>query len=394
MSKQEPEYRTQADLLYTLENGSPDEQDIALARLADVGDAEALDAVIDYLHSRLPDVSPMGLRVLRVLAHKYIPADRYALSEILIPFLGTGDWSQRLIAVRLLGTHPNELAIEPLRELIAEARDEIEDLRRQPSRPFAGPTLNTLLGEAVLALAHCGHMSIWPDVAEFIEDPLLRPVAVQALGIIGTETERDQLEEFAEDDETRVRDAAQWALGAMDGRLEQLMAGPDKWPEPPPDRLHPLYWMHRLLFVSEDSLLQFLVMRIAIEHILLDYFFGERRVPERCVIVARRFPDDDALLTARSYQDGERVGGWLYWRDGPSLDPYDGPERPTRPKGGAASWASWQPSIVIRYPATLQVAGYGRSIFDRYLFPLPMPGWEYYIRREDDEWLFYRYRGD
>jgi len=54
MSEQKPDYRTQEELLHTLEHGAPNEQDAALARLADVGDAEALDAVITYLSTRLP----------------------------------------------------------------------------------------------------------------------------------------------------------------------------------------------------------------------------------------------------------------------------------------------------------------------------------------------------
>jgi len=308
MFEQEPEYRTQDELLHTLLHGAPAEQDVALMRLADVGDAEALDAIIDYLRPKLPNVSPSGLRVLQVLATKYIPTDRYSLTELLLPFLELDDWNRRLVVVRLLTIHPNELAVDPLREVIAEARAEVENARQRPSRPFAEPTLNALLGESILALAHCGHMSVLPDITEFLEDPMLRPVAVQALGIIGTDSDRPQLEDYAEDDDVRVRDAAQWSLGLMDDRLAQLMAGPEGWPEPPPGRLHPLYWMHRQLFASNDPLLQFLVIRIAIEHILLDRFHPERRVPRACIIVARRFPDEDVDGCGENRRDGSIFG--------------------------------------------------------------------------------------
>ncbi len=396
MSEQKPDYRTQEELLHTLEHGAPNEQDAALARLADVGDAEALDAVITYLSTRLPHISPTGLRVLQVLANKYTPLDRYSLTELLVPFLQTGDWNRRLAIVRLFATHPNELAVEHLRQLIAKTRQEIENARQRPARPFAEPTLNTLLAETILALAHCGHMSVLPDITEFLEDPPLRPVAVQALGIIGTDSDRPQLEEYAEDDDVRVRDAAQWALGMMDDRLAQLMAGPEGWPEPPPDRLLPVYWAHRQLLAASDPLLQFLVTRIAIEHILLDRFFFERRNPRICAIIARRFPNEDALRAASSPEGGERMGGWLYRGDILSLEPYDGPERPgpMRREQGAPSWVSWRPSIVIRYPVTLEERGHGIAFFERYLFPLPMPVWEYYLKREEDKWEFYCYRAD
>jgi hypothetical protein len=396
MSEQIPDYRTQEELLHTLEHGAPDEQDVALARLADVGDAEALDAVIAHLRARLPHISRAGLRVLEVLANKFAPIDRYSLTELLIPSLEMGDWNQRLAIVRLLATHPNELAVDNLRQLIAEVRQEIENTRLRPARPFAEPTLNALLAEAILAMAHCGHMNVLPDITEFLEDPPLRPVAVQALGIIGTDSDRPQLEEYAEDDDVHVRDAAQWALGMMDDRLAQLMAGPEGWPEPPPDRLLPVYWTHRQLFATDDPLVQFLVTRIAIEHLLLDRFFFERRNPRMCVITARRFPDEEALQAAPPREEGERVGGWLYRGDIPSLEPYDGPDRPgpMRREKGAPSWVSWRPSIVIRYPATLEGRGYGMVICERHLFPLPMPRWEYYLRREEDKWEFYCYRAD
>lgn len=396
MTKQKPNYRNREELLHTLEHGAPNEQDAALVRLADVGDAKVLDAVIAHLTPKLPHISPTGLRVLQVLANKYTPTDRYSLTELLVPSLETNDWNRRLAVVRLLATHPNELSVEHLRSLIDEVRNEIDHSRQSPTRPFVGQTLNTLLGETILALAHCGHMSVLPDITEFLEDPGLQPVAVQAMGIIGTDSDRPQLEEYAEDDDVRVRDAAQWALGVMDTRLEQLMAGPDGWPEPPPDRLLPVYWMHRQLYASENPLLQFLVTRIAIEHVLLDRFFADRRNPRICTITARRFADEDSLRAAASYQEGERVGGWLYRGNGPTLEPYDGPERSKmRDRGkGAPSWATWRPSIVIRYPATLEEKGHGIISLERYIFPLPMPTWEYYLKHEDNRWEFYCYSAD
>ena len=396
MSEQKPKYRTQEDLLRALANGAPDEQDVALAHLADVGDAEALDAVVAYLGSKQSPVSQAGLRALLILASKYMPSDRYGLTELLAPFLGAGDWNRRLSVVRLLATHPNELAVEYLRRLIAEAREEIGRVRQRPMRPFAEPALQAVIGETILAMAHCGMMSVLSDITEFMEDQALRPIAVQALGIIGTDSDRPQLEEYAEDDDVRVRDAAQWALGVMDDRLRQLMTGAEGWPEPPPDRLLPFYWAHRQLVASEDPLLQCLVVRIAVENILLDRFFAERRNPRACIIVARRFPDEDALRAAASYQEGERVGGWTYRGDGPALEPYDGPERqePVKRGQGLPSWASWRPAIVIRYPATLEEEGYGVAFFERFLFPLPMPMWEYYLKRAGDKWEFYCYRSD
>src|SRR5574341_1450262 len=114
--------RTHAELLNDLRYGSPQAQEEALARLAAVGEAEALDAVVNYLRDQPPGESGAGLDALRVLAYKYAPVDRYGLADALIPFLAADNWEHRLTSARLLSVHPNELATDALRDRSEERR--------------------------------------------------------------------------------------------------------------------------------------------------------------------------------------------------------------------------------------------------------------------------------
>ena len=150
-----PDDRTQAELLYFLWHGTPGEQERALERLAAVGEAEALDAVIEYLCEQPEGGSVIALDALRVLANKYMPLERYSLAEALIPYLASDDWGSRLTAVRLLNAYPNELAIEPVRILIDEAFEKVYDehlTRNSPERMLAERTL----GEAIMAWQTAG----------------------------------------------------------------------------------------------------------------------------------------------------------------------------------------------------------------------------------------------
>jgi hypothetical protein len=210
------------------------------------------------------------------------------MAEGLIPYLSADEWSQRLVATRLLSTHPSELATGDLRNVVQAS---IEKLTSEQSSRFSPARMvaERVLVESIMALANCGRLSALPDILDYLEDTNLRPIAVRALGVVGSETERDRLEDLVEDPDSRVRDGAQWALGLMDERIEQLTNPPDQIPEPPPDRLHPVYWAHRVLEASDDDLLQFLIVRIAVEHLMLDPFLSEGRVPEECLITIRRF---------------------------------------------------------------------------------------------------------
>ncbi len=380
--------RSQADLLNDLRYGTPQAQEEALARLAAVGEAEALDAVIEYLHEQPPGTCGAGLDALRVLAGKYVPFDRYGLAEVLIPFLTSEDWSQRLSAARLLGTYPNEMATDALRTLVEEARDHIaaESNRLSPSRMVAERTL----AESIMALASCGRLMALPDILSLLDERTLRPLATRALGVIGSDTDRPRLEDLAEDDDFRVRDAAQWALGLMDERAEQFTRPPDQIPEPPPDRLTPLYWAHRLLEASDDDLLQFLVVRVAIEHLLLDNLLGEGRLPESCVIVARTYEGDSPPDFRGPV--GEAAGVWRYTFQGPTIEPLEAPPAglPLLPRPGLS--AGRVARILISYPDSLPERGDGLVSFDCLFEPMNGRGWIYRIARHAGEYTFRQVR--
>lgn len=375
--------RTQDELLNDLRYGTPREQEAALARLAAIGEADALDAVIDYLREHAAEASRAGLDALRVLANKYLPEDRYSLAEALIPFLAAEDWEQRLIAVRLINTYPNELAIEPIRALIDEAREKIyaeQHVRLSPGRMLAERTL----GEAIIALANSGRLLVLPDILEMLEDPSLRVVAARALGVIGSETERPRLEDLIEDDDPRVRDSAQWALALMDERMEQFLNPPPEFLEPPPDRLNPIYWAHRQLRASEDGLLQYLIVRIAIEHLILDTFVSEGRVPEQCLIIVRRYEGDTP--PPYRFNDAPIIGIWEYRWQGPLLRQREGPLPPNQPRfrypGDSAA------TITISYPEALEVADEGLVSFDCRFEPFFGRGWIYRVAWREEGWTF------
>src|SRR5262249_48593736 len=126
------------------------------------------------------------------------------------------------------------------------------------------------LAESMMALASCGKLIALPDILGFMDESELRPLATRALGLIGSETERPRLEDLTEDEGIRVRDSGRWSLGLMDERIEMLTNPPAQPQEPPPDRMHPVYWAHRNLIASDDALLQFVIVRVAIEHLILD----------------------------------------------------------------------------------------------------------------------------
>lgn len=385
----EPDVRSQAELLHDLWNGPVEDQARILKRLAVVGEAEALDAVIDHLYEQPAEQRAEGIETLRVLATKYVPADRYKLADILIPALGDAEWSHRLIAARLFNAHPNEMATYALRDLIDEAREKVfaEQKRRfSPARVVAERTL----GESILALANCGGLSVLPDILAMLDDPPLRAVATRALGVIGSETERMRLEDLVEDDDVHVRDAAQWSLGFMDQRMEQFMTPPDQQPPPPPDRLHPLYWAHRQLFASDDHLLQFLIVRVAIEHLMLDAFLSDGRVPETCKITVRRYEGD----TPPEFRQNraEVVGVWQYWFEGPNLIEIERsdlpaslpePQRLPRPGSGGR-----EARMTISYPASIYEQGEGQVSFDCQFGPFMGRGWIYKVEWQEETWSF------
>lgn len=375
--------RTQAELLDHLRYGNEDEQERALERLAAVGEAEALDAVIEYLCENPAHATKSALDALRVLANKYTPVDRYSLAEALIPYLDAGDWEKRLNAARLLNAYPNELAVDSLRDLVCDARQRVYDERERrtaASRVLAERTL----GEGIMALANSGRLLALPDILELLEDPALQIVATRALGVIGSETERMTLDELCEHPDPRVRDAAQWGLGLMDERAEQFMNPPAVPPEPPPDRLSPVYWAHRQLYADDDDLLQFLIVRVAIEHLMLDQYLGEGRVPERCTIMVRRYVGGE--LPERQQTAGEPVGMWEYNWYGPTLRRRKAPPRPgqsTRGRNG---------TITIIYPEDLPYDGTGLVSFECRLGSFSGEGWIYRIDWREGEWAFARLR--
>ncbi len=378
--------QSQAELLNVLRTGSPQAQEEALVRLAAVGEAEALDGVIEHLRSQPPGDSEAALDTLRVLANKFVPLDRYGLAEVVMPYLSSSDWSQRLGAVRLLNAHPNEMAIDSLRTLVDESQTKTKEERANRYSTLR-VVVERCLGEGILALASCGRLAVLPDILAYLDDPALRPVATRALGIIGSDTDRIRLEDLAEDDDVRVRDSAQWALGLMDDRNEQFTRPPDQIPEPPPDRLTPVYWGHRQLEASEDALLQFLIVRLAIEHLLLDGLLSDGRVPESCMITIRRY-EGETPPEFRS-NNAPISAAWKYYAQGPRLESVALPEsskppplpRPGLPMGRISH-------ITISYPAALEQNGEGLVSFDCVFEPFFGRGWIYQITWQDGEWGF------
>jgi HEAT repeat protein len=384
-----PEGKTQAELLNDLKNGSPQEQEQAVIRLGAVGDAESLDAVVEFLRSQADGARGPALDTLRVLANKYMPLDRYGMAEAVIPFLSASEWSQRFMATRLLNTHPSELATGRLREVVQEAMDKV--IAEQGTRFSTVKMLaERTLAESIMALASCGKLSALADIVRYLDNSELRPIAARALGMIGSETERDRLEDLTEDTDIRVRDSAQWALGLMDERIEMLTNPSAQPPEPPPDRMHPAYWAHRNLIASDDDLIQFLIVRLSIEHLILDPFFSDGRVPEECLITLRQYEGDTP--PEFRFNRAEIVGLWQYQFQGPELGQVEKPASPLPPPafrpGSAANRGA---SITVTYPITLPQTGEGLVSFDC-LFGFFGRGWIYHVARQNEEWTFAQVR--
>jgi len=381
-----PDGRTLAELLHDLRHGSLQEQEQALLRLGAVGDAESLDAVVDLMGSLPDELRNTALDTLRILANKFMPLDRYGMAEALIPYLASADWAQRLVSTRLLNTHPSELATEDLRTVVQESIDRLtgeQNGRFSPARMVA----ERVLVESIMALANCGRLGALRDILDFLDDVNLRPIAVRALGLVGSETERDRLEDLVEDPDIRVRDGAQGALGLMDERIEQLTNPPDQIPEPPPDRLHPVYWAHRALEASDDDLLQFLIVRIAVEHLMLDPFLSEGRVPEECLITVRRFVGNNPPEWRANR--AEIIGVWQYLFQGPELSRMEKPAPagpPQLPRPGLPG--SRGAGITVSYPANIEEKGEGLVSFDCLFGPFFGRGWVYHVARRDGAWTF------
>lgn len=378
--------RTQSELLLDLREGTPREQSAALTRLALIGEAEALDAVIDHLSDQDEDSNGIGLQALIVLANKFAPPDRYSLAEVVIPYLYADDWGQRLHAVRLLNTHPNEMAIDALRDLVDDAREKVISEQRHR---FSSVRLQAerTLHEGIMALANCGRLLVLPDILEMMDDPDLRIVATRAIGMIGSETERLRLEDLIEDSDPRVRDSAQWALGLMDERMNQFLNPPTELPELPPDRLHPLYWSHRKMQTDADDLTQFLVVRLGIEHLILDTFFNEGRIPDQCIIALRAYDGDEPPDFREN--DAPVDSMWRYRWDGPQLTPFDG-DVPPGPEDIRLRRTRFSiPSITITYPRDLSWDGKGLVSVDS-LFEAKFGRGSIFLvsREDDDQWLF------
>lgn len=378
--------RTQSELLNDLRYGSPAAQEEALVRLAAVGEAEALDAVVDYLRSQPQGTSDAGFEALRVLAVKYLPLDRYSFAEALIPYLSVDEWSQRLAATRLLYSYPNEMATEPLRDLLWEAYDKVLEERR--SRFSAARMLaERTLVESVQALAACGRLTVQSDMLQLLDDRALRPLATRGLGIIGSETDRDRLEDLAEDDDVRTRDAAQWALRLMDERADQFTRPPNEIPEPPPDRITPTYWAHRLLDASEDDFIQFLVVRVAVEHLMLDGLLLDGRMPEQCVITLREY--EDGFPPEYRTNSAPIVGAWRYYAYGPQLEPIEVADRNATPPMPRPGLTQRESNITISYPKTLpNHDDEGLVSFDCLFEPFLGRGWVYRITWRAAGWTF------
>nr|MBN1228512.1 HEAT repeat domain-containing protein [Anaerolineae bacterium] len=382
-----PDDRTQGDLLHNLQFGTPIEQENALARLATVGEAEALDAVIAYLLEHPGDTT--GLHALRVLAHKYMPQDRYGLADALLPYLISNSWQHRLYAVRLLNTYPTELAVEGLRDLIYDALDSYEKERQKRSSSPERILLERTLGETIMALANSGRLFVLPDILSLLDDPALRSVSTKALGIIGSETERLRLEDLIEDADPQVRDSAQWALHFMDERAQQFLNPPGEIPEPPPDRLSQLYWAHRKLAASPDDLIQFLITRVGIEHLILDRFVSEGQVPDLCTIVLRCYtgqtpPDHHS-------NQADLKGIWEYRWQGPHLqqrlDPRQAKHkiRPPLPLGRGAI-------MTISFPEHIDITENGLVSYDCQFQPFFGHGLVYRVFWGNGGWSFVLHR--
>ncbi len=391
-----PDTRTQDQLLDDLyESSSSLERDRILERLSATGQADALDEIVHFIRENPEAAGKSGLNALRVLSNKFTPADRYGLAESLIPFLERKDWSQRLTATRLLNTHPNELATAPLRDLVTEAYD---ILHQEAKNKFSPKRLlaERLLNESVMAMANCGRLSVLPEILDYTEEPVTRPIAARALGIIGDETEREYLEDLAEDPDVRVRDSAQWALGLMDDRREMFMNPPMELPEPPPERLHPVYWAHRQLNASKDALVQFMVIRVALEHLLLDRYLGDGRIPEGCTIILRQYIGDTPPDFRSQADDAKIIEAWRYTWEGPTLTALEElPEKPQSPQPKykmqrTEKKTGWWPAIMISYPTGLQYAQSGFVSFDSLLEAHNGRGWLYYINHDGEDWQFSR----
>ncbi len=379
--------KTQEEFIHDLRDGSATDQRKALESLALIGDADALDEIIHYLQ-RNPDQTGQALKTLNVLAHKFFPDSRYDLADVVLPYLKASSWFQRLTAVRIFNTHPSELVVEPLHDLIDQGLTQLNEEEKKRFS-FSKTQIEITLAEAITAIANCGKTTVLSDILAWLDNPLTRIAATRGLGIIGLETERPHLLELTEDRDPRVRDASQWALALMDDRQSQLDIPPDQVPEPPPDRLNPIYWSHRQLVASpDDEIIQVLVVRIAIEHLILDTFINQGRALDTCHIILREYasetpPEAGSTITSR------QTGVYFYQWQGPVL----GEALNTNPKLPVPhtffTQSTWPgPTIAIYYPEDLLSKGDGMIGTHLYFDPQYGRGAEYRLVERDGRWIF------
>lgn len=379
--------KTQEEFIQDLRDGTTNDQRKALESLAMIGDADALDEIIHYLQAN-PDQTGQALKTLNVLSHKYFPESRYDLSDVVLPYLKTSSWMQRLIAVRIFNTHPSELIIDGLNELIEEGLEKLAE-EEQKKFSFSKGQIDITISEAISALANSGKTLVLPDMISWLDEPNTRIAAVRGLGLIGAETERNRLFDLAEDRDPRVRDAAQWSLSLMDDRQSQLDIPPDQIPEPPPERLSPIYWAHRQLVASEeDEIVQLLVVRIAIELLILDTFINQGRALDTCHIILREYHGDEPPEPG-STDTSHLTGVWFYQWQGPILGKSINPEPRLPIPNTFFTRSNWPgPTIAIYYPDTLLSEGDGLISTDLFFDPQYGRGFHYRLVERDGKWIF------
>lgn len=379
--------KTQEEYIRDLHHGSLTDQKKALQSLALIGDAEALDEVIRFLHENSEQAS-QALKTLNILAHKYFPDNRYDLADVVLPFLKSNSWFQRLTAVRILNTHPSELVVEPLREMIEEGFIRLtEEGKKRFS--FSKNQIEITLMEAIIAIANCGKTSVLSEILTWLEDPVARAAATRGLGIIGAETERPRLLELAEDRDPRIRDAAQWSLALMDDREAQFNIPPDEAPEPPPDRLSPIYWSHRkLLEDEEDEIVRLMVVRIAIEHLILDTFINQGKALDTCHIILRAY-EGNAPPEPGSTDSSQLVDVFFYQWQGPIVGRALDMNQKLPVPHMVFTQNNWPgPTIAIYYPEDLLSRGEGLISTHLYFDPQYGRGALYQIMERDNKWIF------
>ena len=125
---------------------------------------------------------------------------------------------------------------------------------------------------------------------------------------------------------------------------------------------------------------------MAIEHLVLDNFIGEGRIPEQCRVIVRSY--QGSTPPGFKSEETETVGAWRYNWVGPRLRQVGIPDQPTADSSHPRRSRLRGARIIITYPEKLSSEGEGRVGFDCLFGPSFSQGFLYHVAWRDGDWTF------